>query len=116
MIRRTTATLITTITAFTRADSRMPITSSAVAAVEIRIAGRLKSAVTVRAIGQHDGRARGGAEERWKRDPEVGEKGDDVAGPPHRHRGGAKRVLEHQIPADDPGDELTERRVSIGVR
>ena len=45
MIDRTTVTLMTTITALTRADSWMPITSNAVAAMEISIAGRLNSAV-----------------------------------------------------------------------
>src|SRR3954453_21644518 len=42
----TTATLITTITALTDADSRTPTISSAVTATVIRTAGTLKTAVT----------------------------------------------------------------------
>ena len=33
-----------------------------------------------------------------------------------RHAHVRKRVLENEIPADDPGDQLAQRRVSIGVR
>ena len=43
---RTTATLITTMTAFTVADSLTPTMRSAVTATVIRMAGRLKTAVT----------------------------------------------------------------------
>ena len=45
MISSTTATLMPTITALTRADSWMPITSRTVAASEMRMAGRLMMAV-----------------------------------------------------------------------
>ena len=40
---------------------------------------------------------------------------DEVAGPAHRDRRGAERVLEDQVPADDPGEELAERGVGVGV-
>ena len=41
---------------------------------------------------------------------------DHVARPADADRGGADQVLEDQVPADDPGDELPHRRVRIGVR
>jgi hypothetical protein len=47
MKSRTTETLITTMTLLTLADSRIPITSSAVTSATISTAGRLKIAVTV---------------------------------------------------------------------
>ncbi len=40
----------------------------------------------------------------------------EVSAPADRHRRGAEQILEDQIPADDPGDELAERRVAVGVR
>src|SRR5262249_6443105 len=30
--------------------------------------------------------------------------------------GGAEEIFENEVPPDDPGDELTERRVAVGVR
>ena len=32
-----------------------------------------------------------------------------------RHGGRADRVFEHQVPADDPGEELAQRGVGVGV-
>ena len=40
---------------------------------------------------------------------------DDVGGEAHTHRHVGARVFEDQVPADDPGDQLAERRVSVGV-
>ena len=39
----------------------------------------------------------------------------EVAAPADRHGHRADRVLEDQVPADDPGDDLAERRVGVGV-
>ena len=49
------------------------------------------------------------------RDAEVAEEADDVAGPADGDGGRADRVFEDQVPADDPGDELAQRRIGIGV-
>src|SRR5262249_20833796 len=49
-------------------------------------------------------------------DPDVPQERHDVARPPNRYRHGSESVLQDQVPADDPGDELTEGRVPVGVR
>ena len=41
---------------------------------------------------------------------------DYVAGPADRHGGGADGVFEHEIPADDPREQLAHRGVGVGVR
>ena len=38
-----------------------------------------------------------------------------VLAPGDRHGGGADRVLQHEVPADDPGEQLPHRRVGVGV-
>ncbi len=38
-----------------------------------------------------------------------------IARPPRRHGRRAKRVLQHQVPANDPRHQLAQRRVSVGV-
>ena len=40
---------------------------------------------------------------------------DGVAGPTDRHRGGGEEIFQNQIPADDPGKELTQGGVSVGI-
>ena len=40
---------------------------------------------------------------------------NEVIGPPGAHRAGAHRVLQRQIPADNPGNQLTQRGIRIGV-
>ena len=52
---------------------------------------------------------------RRQRDAEVVEQLVQVARPADRDRGGAERELQDQVPADDPGDELAERRVGERV-
>ena len=39
----------------------------------------------------------------------------EVSGPAGGHGGGPEGVLEHQVPTDDPGDQLAEGRIAIGV-
>ena len=48
--------------------------------------------------------------------PKLCEQLDDVTRPAYRHRGGADRVLEHQVPADDPGEQFAHGGVGVGVR
>ena len=48
-------------------------------------------------------------------DPEEAQERAEVAGPGDRDRHVADRVLEDQVPADDPGHELAERRVGVRV-
>src|SRR5262249_39225466 len=43
------------------------------------------------------------------------EQAHNVGRPPDRHGTDRKRVFEHEIPADEPGHELPERCVRIGV-
>ncbi len=40
---------------------------------------------------------------------------DEVTAPTDGHRGAGHHVFQNQIPADEPGDELAERRVAVGV-
>jgi hypothetical protein len=46
---------------------------------------------------------------------EEGEERLEIVRPPVRHRARRDRVLEHQVPADDPGEELAEGGVGVGV-
>jgi len=48
-------------------------------------------------------------------DPEVVEEPDCIARPPDRHRRRAEEILQDQVPADDPGQELPACRVGVGV-
>ena len=48
-------------------------------------------------------------------DAEAVQEAHDIARPADGDRGGAERVFQNQIPADDPGDEFAHRRVGIGV-
>ena len=41
---------------------------------------------------------------------------DHVARPAHRHRRRAHRVFQHQVPADDPGQQFAHGGVGVGVR
>ena len=78
-------------------------------------AGRLKTAVTGRrrrAATTVPGAALSAA---GNDRPSWSEQRDEVARPADRDRRRAERVLEDQVPADDPGDELAQRRVGVGV-
>ena len=50
-----------------------------------------------------------------KNDPEAVQQSGEVAGPADRDRRGGEGVLEHEVPADEPGHHLAERRVGIGI-
>src|ERR1700722_7069044 len=40
----------------------------------------------------------------------------EITRPADAHGGGAKRILEHEGPSDDPSEELAEGGVGIGIR
>ena len=67
------------------------------------------------AAGDRDQRAGRGAERGGKAEPHLVQQRHQIAGPADRDRGRAQRVLEDQVPADHPGDELAERGVGVGV-
>jgi hypothetical protein len=48
-------------------------------------------------------------------DAEVAEQADEVSAPAGCDGGCAEGILEYQIPANDPGEDLTQRRVAVGV-
>ena len=82
----------------------------------ISMAGRLITAPVGRpdagrgVVGERRARQRIGND-----DAEVAQEAHDVARPADRNGGRAERILENQIPADDPGNELAERGVGVGV-
>jgi hypothetical protein len=51
----------------------------------------------------------------WDDDAEVLEERDHVSRPAYRDGGGREEVLQNQVPPDDPGEELAQRRVAVGV-
>src|SRR5204863_2217518 len=51
----------------------------------------------------------------WNAHPEPLEHAIRVLAPSDRNRRRRDRVLEDQIPTDDPRDKLTHRRVGIGI-
>ena len=57
----------------------------------------------------------GGGEPVGELDPERAQQGREVARPRDRHGDVADGVLQDQVPTDDPGDQLAERGVGIGV-
>ncbi len=105
-----------TMTLLTRADSWTPTTRSVGhqgdhhhgRRIDHRageVPGVLRGVVVKRRsrkVGRHD-------------DAEVSQKAHDIAGPADGDGGGAERVFQDQIPADDPGDELAERRIGVSV-
>ena len=71
------------------------------------IAGRLMSAPgATRRRGAHPGR---------QVDAEAGEDALEVAAPADRDGHRPDGVLEDQVPADHPGEDLAERRVRVGI-
>ena len=57
----------------------------------------------------------GGGELRRQVDVQLLQQAHEVSGPAGGHGGGAEGVFEHQVPADDPGDQLAQRGIAIGV-
>ena len=91
------------------------MSSSMVAAAEISIAGRLKSAVALEPSASTTAVPGAALRSGGNVHADVVQERHDVRRPAHRHRRGAERVLEDQVPADDPRDQLAERRVAVGV-
>ena len=46
---------------------------------------------------------------------QTAEEPDEITRPTNRHRHVANGVFENEVPADNPGDDFTERRVGISV-
>ena len=46
---------------------------------------------------------------------DVLQEGIEVVGPAGGDDAGADRVFEDQVPADDPGDQLAQRRIGVGI-
>ena len=115
----TTATFTSTMMPLKRADSLMPTTRIAVTASTMKTAGRLMMApggLQVRGGGfvpderRHASRPREKFVARHVLDERA-----HVARPAHADRGRADQVLEDEVPADDPRDELAHGGVGVGV-
>ena len=107
MKNSTAASLIATIAALKRALSRTPTTSSTMIASTMITAGRLMTApgAAAGAAVIHVGSAT----------PNPARMPLQVAAPADRDGHRADRVLEDQVPADHPREELAERGVGVGV-
>ena len=92
--------------ALVRALSRMPSTRMVVMTAMIRTEGRLRYSAAEGVVGQCLGNLR----ERQGREQLV-----QVARPGRGHRGAAHGVFQDQVPADDPGEDLAQRGVGVGV-
>ena len=68
-----------------------------------------------RRIGAQQGRAIAGRQPRRHHDADPLQQRIEVVAPRNRDRDVADRVLEDQVPADDPCDQLAERRVRIDI-
>ncbi len=75
---------------------------------------RLQQAVDVR-VAAEQRRAVAGREPGRKLHADPAHQRREVVAPRDRHGDVAHRVLEDQVPADDPGHRLAQRRVGVGV-
>ena len=115
----TTVTFKKTMTVLNRADSLTPRTSKAVTARTISTAGRFKYApveLEVLLPSRSRARARSGPRLGEVDAERVVQERDDVARPADAHGRRGDEILENEVPADDPGDELAHRRVRVRVR
>ena len=107
--------------------SRAPRSSSQVISITIANAGRwirigmpamcgadVEQPVDLR-IGAEQRRAVAGRQPHRQRDAEAAQQRVEVVAPRDRDRDVADGVFENQVPADDPRDQLAERRVRVGV-
>ena len=113
---RIASTLAMTMTELTMADLRVPAISSAVHARVTSTAGRLIQAPVTHDVVVGIGADRRVGQHRGNVDAYVAERRGHVARPADRDQRGREQVLEHDAPADDPGDEFAEGRVGVGVR
>ena len=98
----------------TKADSLVPRMSSSVSRKRMNTAGMFMMPWTPRRPRRERLERRVAPLIRHVQ-PEVLEHLVEVLAPGDRDGGGADGVLEHEIPADDPGHQLAHRRVGIGV-
>ncbi len=75
-----------------------------------------QAATAVGDVGAAAPAERGRGDHGGKVEPEVIEQAHEIARPAHPDGGGSHGVFEHQVPADDPGDELAHGGVGVGVR
>jgi hypothetical protein len=52
---------------------------------------------------------------RWNADAEVLQKADKVPSPSRSHGSRAERIFQDQVPANDPGKNLTQGGIAIGI-
>ncbi len=130
---KTVPTLTKTTARLKRADSLMPTTRIVVTARTAAKAGTLKAAVTVgreavstpadsdrrdrlpAILKEYQDGAGSVGEAWWKVETEVLEEAHHVRAPSGGDGRRAEGVLQDQIPADDPGEDLAERRVAVGI-
>ena len=116
MTKKTIASFKITIAVFKLALSRMPFTRTTVTSAAITIAGRSNQVpVNVRRPVDQiviERRVREGVRQS---DVEEGKKILKVMGPAVRNGGRGHRVLENQIPSDDPREQLAQGRVGVRV-
>src|SRR5262249_11113399 len=105
-----------TMAALKLALSRMPMTSTTVMIPAITRAGR-SMRVPVAASWPVAGlESKGGIGQPMRQfDAENADEILEVVGPTMRDSRGPHCVFEHEIPADDPGKQLAERRVGVSV-
>ena len=104
-MKNTTAiSLIATMTALARADSRTPITSSTMITSTISDGQQVDDA---------DRRRRG--QRRGQRDADARQQALHVTAPADGHGHRADGVFENQVPADHPRHQFAERRIGVGV-
>ncbi len=51
----------------------------------------------------------------WKAYAETLQHPFEIGRPTNSDNRGASRIFEHKIPADDPGEDFTERQIGIGI-
>src|SRR5581483_778003 len=52
---------------------------------------------------------------RWDKNAAVLHKTHKITGPSGGHSGSAEGILQNQVPANDPGENFSQRRVAIGI-
>src|ERR1051326_1509683 len=67
---------------------------------------------SVRVFHRRPGAAR---QRRRKRNMKCSQKRERVSGPTNRYGCGAYGIFQDQVPADDPREELADRRISVSV-
>jgi len=103
-----------------RADSRIPRTSEDHDHEERgNIEAEMPSGIVeivARKVLQPGRQIRGRNPHERRMNAEPIEQIDNMSGKPHAHAHIAERILQYQIPADDPRHQLAERRVRVRVR